>query len=390
METNSIEYSTILEKHLHIITLNVPYPVDYGGVFDLFYKLPALQQQGVKIHLHCFDYGRGKQDELNKYCVSVDYYERHEGHKGVSNCLPYIVASRKNELLLDNLLKDNYPIFMEGIHCTYLLNDARFTNRKTFVRIHNVEYQYYYELYCSTFSLLKKIYYLRESTLLKRYEHAIAHKATAYWGVTHKDVGLFRKDFGCKTIDYLPLYLPPTWQINSPLGLGHFCLYQADLSVEVNERAAIWLLSKVFSKIDVPFVVAGKNPSKKLQALAYERLNTCIVANPGEKEMQDMIAKAQINILPSYHTSGIKLKLLNALYNGRHCLVNDATVVGSGLEDACYIANDANEFKQIILKLKEQPFTTDHIKLRKKILLEMFNNEANAKQQVKWIWEDYA
>jgi hypothetical protein len=50
-----------MTRHLHIICLNVPFPVDYGGVFDLFYKLPALHDQGVKIHLHCFEYGRGEQ-----------------------------------------------------------------------------------------------------------------------------------------------------------------------------------------------------------------------------------------------------------------------------------------------------------------------------------------
>lgn len=71
----------------------MPYPVDYGGVFDLFYKIKELHSLGVKIHLHCFDYGRGEQPELNKYCEEVFYYSRNEGHKGFSFKLPYIVAS---------------------------------------------------------------------------------------------------------------------------------------------------------------------------------------------------------------------------------------------------------------------------------------------------------
>ena len=29
-------------KHLHIVTLDTPWPVNYGGVVDLFYKLKAL------------------------------------------------------------------------------------------------------------------------------------------------------------------------------------------------------------------------------------------------------------------------------------------------------------------------------------------------------------
>ncbi|MDI9363306.1 MAG: glycosyltransferase family 4 protein [Flavobacterium sp.] len=379
-----------MEKHLHIVCLNVPYPVNYGGVFDLFYKLPALQAAGVNIHLHCFCYGRGTQDELNKYCVSVNYYERRKGHKSISTSLPYIVASRKNDELLNNLLQDDYPIFMEGIHCTYLLNDERFAKRRKFVRIHNVEYQYYHDLYKTATSPFKKLYYWRESRLLKHYEAVIADKATAYWGVTHKDVAYYRSEYQCKTIEYLPLYIPPTWVVKGITGIGNFFLYQADLSVDANEKAAVWLLEKVFSKIEVPFVIAGKNPSEKLQRLAHTQLHTCIVINPSEREMQDMIAKAHVNILPSFHSTGIKLKLLNALYNGRHCLVNTATVDGSGLESLCHIANTANEFVAAVQAIENLPFVVEDLQLREIALKEMFNNTANAAQQVKWIWTDHA
>ena len=373
-----------MEKHLHIISLDVPYPVNYGGVVDLFYKLPALQAQGVQIHLHCFTNGRSEQAELHKYCVRVDYYERNEGHKGISNTLPYIVSSRKNEQLLQNLLQDEYPIFMEGVHCTYLLTDDRFKNRKCFVRIHNVEYQYYHDLCINTSSPVKKLYYWLESRLLKVYEKKIASKAI-FWGVTEKDDGVYRNVLGCKNIEYLPLYLPD-WKVSGMEGMGTYCLYHGDLGVDANEKAAIWLLEKVFSKLKIPFVIAGKNPSAKLDRLVHESGHTCLVANPSEKEMQDMIAKAHINVIPSYTTTGIKIKLINALFNGRHCLVNEATVTGSGLAATCHTGTTANAFCEILAQLYHQPFTSDEIKLRKHLLSSMFNNEANAKKQVEWIW----
>jgi hypothetical protein len=62
-----------------------------------------------------------------------------------------------------------------------------------------------------------------------------------------------------------------------------------------------------------------------------------------------MIAKAQINILPSFNNTGVKLKLLNALYNGRHCLVNKAGGVAGRLDKACTIAEDADDFKTGLL-----------------------------------------
>ncbi len=373
-----------MEKHLHIISFNVPFPADYGGAYDLFYKLPALQAAGVKIHLHCFDYGRGRQEALNQYCVSVDYYIREKGHKAISTTLPYIVSSRKNETLLNNLLKNDYPIFMEGVHCSYPLMDDRFKDRKCFVRLHNVEYQYYRDLSKSSSSLLKKVYYWNESRLLRKYESFIAKKAT-FWGVTEQDNNVYRQEFGCNNIELLPLYLPE-WEQSSLEGMGNYCLYHADLSVEANHKAAVWLLEQVFHKIKIPLVITGKNPSEKLVELAHLQSHTCLVANPSEKEMQDMIQKAHINVLPAFIHTGMKVKLINALFNGRHCVVNDAMVEGSGLASACYTGTTANAFQELISQLYHQPFTSNEIAGRKRLLSNMFNNAANAKKQIEWIW----
>jgi len=375
-----------VEKHLHIISFNVPWPADYGGSIDVFYKLPALYAQGVHIHLHCFDYGRGEQTELNKYCASVHYYERYTGHQSISNTLPYIVSSRKNEQLLQTLLKDGHPIFMEGVHCTYLLLDKRFANRKCFVRLHNVEYQYYHDLFKATSSPIKKLYYWVESRLLRSYEKKIAAKAV-FWGVTEKDNAVYRDELKCKNIDLLSLYLPG-WKVECNEGMGTYCLYHGDLSIDANEKAVTWLLKKVFHAIKVPLVVAGKDPSQHLTALIGDHSNARLIVNPSHKELQDMIAKAHINLIPSYTTTGMKVKLLNALFNGRHCVVNEATVAGSGLESACHIGTTANAFSEIIVQLYHQPFTRHEIDLRKRLLTNIFNNEANAKKQVKWIWGD--
>jgi hypothetical protein len=51
-----------MAKHLHIISFNVPYPLIMAGVIDVFYRIKALHDAGVKIHLHCFQYGREVAD----------------------------------------------------------------------------------------------------------------------------------------------------------------------------------------------------------------------------------------------------------------------------------------------------------------------------------------
>lgn len=378
-----------MEKHLHIITLNVPYPADYGGVYDLFYKLPALQQQGVKLHLHCFTKERQHQPELNKYCEEVFYYERNMSSKNLSSNLPYIVASRINEELNQRLLQSDYPIFMEGVHCTYITNDKRFEQRKKFVRIHNVEQKYYQQLAKFSNNIKKKIYYWLEAKKLARYEAQLAKNATAYWSVSPNDTDYYRQKLNCKTIDYLPLYLPD-WKVQAQEGLGTYCLYHGDLSVEENEYAVKWLLKNVFNKIEIPFVVAGKDPSGKITTMMSRNSLTCLVANPDAAQLEDIISKAHIHVLPSFSNTGIKIKLLNALYNGRHCIVNNQMIAGTPLAALCHVVNSAQEFKERIGMLYHQKFMAEENEFRNQELQENFSNEANAKQMVKWIWETYA
>jgi hypothetical protein len=373
-----------MEKHLHIVCLDVPYPLDYGGVFDLFCKIKTLHQLGIKIHLHCFEYGRGEQPELNKYCVEVNYYQREQGHKGFSHKLPYIVCSRSNELLLENLLKDDYPILLEGVHCTYLLNDERFKNRKIILRLHNVEYKYYQLLFHAEKKIAKKIYFWHESKLLKRYEKKIAPKAIVV-SVCADDAKLYASDCGAKEIHYLPVFLPFE-KVEHNNDAGCFCLYHGNLSVAENEAVACWLLKKVFNDIGVPFIIAGKNPSAKLIRQANGNPHVCLIANPSYEEMQDMISKAQINILPSFNYTGVKLKLLNALFNGRHCIVNDETIKGTPLQPVCHVCNDDYSFKEKIGKLYQQPFCHLEAESRREILSKHFDNTKNGEQLIKWIW----
>ncbi len=370
---------------MHIVSLDVPYPADYGGVVDLFYKLEALQQKGIRIHLHCFEYGRGKQAELNKYCEKVYYYPRAEGHKGFSFSIPYIVASRNNTLLWERLQKDNYPVLLEGIHCCYALNAGMLNDRRVVLRLHNVEHEYYKQLSKWEQSLVKKTYFHHESRLLQRFEKEIANKATVLT-VSEKDMQTYKQTFGAKQISYLPVFTGHTEVLSEP-GSGNFALYQGNLSVAENEKAATWLLTKVFNELDIPFVIAGKNPPERLVRLSHKKNNTCIVANPTPNEMEDLIKKAQLHVMPSFTNSGIKLKLINALFNGRHVITNDAMIEGTGLENLCHQANNAALMKYHIYRLFQTPFPQEEINRRKSILSRMFNREQNAEALIRLLFE---
>ncbi|HAN66417.1 MAG TPA: mannosyltransferase, partial [Chitinophagaceae bacterium] len=165
-----------------------------------------------------------------------------------------------------------------------------------------------------------------------------------------------------------------------------YCLYHGNLSISENEKAAEWLLNEVFNDIDVPIVIAGKDPSLPLQTLAHSQNHSCIVVNPSEREMQDMIQKAQLHVIPSLNQTGVKLKLLNALYNGKHCLTNKAGISGTGLHDVCTLVETAHDYKQAIRNLFLQDYGKADQAARVEQLQKVYCNEANGQKLISWIY----
>lgn len=373
-----------MAKHLHIVCFDVPYPPDYGGVIEVFSRIKALYLQGIKIHLHCFDYGRGKQDELNEYCEEVNYYKRYRGVKGFSLRLPYIVSSRRNKALLRNLLKDAHPVLLEGIHCTFFLFTNQLKDKKVFVRLHNVESEYYRELAKYERENIKRLYFINESRLLMKYEKKIAGKAV-FLAITQRDARIYNEYFVAAAIKYLPAFLP-YHSVTAKEGNGSYCLYHGNLSIAENEKAAAWLFQNIFEKINIPFIIAGKNPSKELAVLIKGDQNTSLISNPSSGQMDQLISNAHINILPSFNVTGIKMKLMNALYNGRFCIVNRASIEGTGLEPLCRIAETEKEFSTHITQLFDQPFTAVEIEKRSRLLNKLYNNTTNVEMLIQWIY----
>lgn len=124
-----------LSYNLNIVSFDVPFPANYGGVIDVYYKLLWLHKVGVKIHLHCFTYGREPAKELEQICEKVYYYERKTGLASNLSLLPYTVKSRQSLELEQNLLSNDFPILFEVLHTCYLLKDPRFKKRKKYTGI---------------------------------------------------------------------------------------------------------------------------------------------------------------------------------------------------------------------------------------------------------------
>ncbi len=281
-------------------------------------------------------------------------------------------------------MQDNHPVLLEGIHCTWFLYSGKLENRKAAVRLHNVEFEYYLELANTTDNFLKRIYFKRESILLKKYESAIANKSL-FIAVSEQDRNTYEQLFNAKNVKYLPVFLPFS-DVNAKTGSGSYCLYQGNLSVPENEKAAIWLIENVFAYLQIPLTVAGKNPSRKLLAQASKHNNISVIANPSQLQMEELVCNAHIHVLPSFNITGIKIKLLHALFSGRHVITNSAAIKGTRLHDVCHIADAPEEFVAQIDWLIQKPFYITDRDRRKKLLNSIFDIETNTAQLMQWLW----
>lgn len=353
-----------IHKHVNIISFDVPFPANYGGVIDVYYKLWYLKQAGVKIHLHCFAYGRAEAPELAALCESVNYYPRKTGWLSNLSWLPYTVKSRQSRDLEKKLLANDYPILFEVLHTCGLMTDKRFAGRRKIYRHSNIEHHYYRALANKERDWLKKIFLKIEAFKLWQFESRIK-KADVILAVNQKDCHYFKQKYP----RVQNLYLPSFHGNNAPevqMGKGDYLLFHGNLSIAENYDAAMWLIDHVFSKLHYPVVIAGLNPPDFLrQALSvYQHIQ--LMANVEEAQMADLVKNAHIHLLYTDQGTGLKLKLLNVLFKGRFVLCNRQMLEGTGLHEnhSLQVADTANDFLRIIPRLMSAEISKEHLQQR--------------------------
>ena len=146
-------------KVVHFVSFAVPFPPNYGGVIDVYYKIVKLKELGVSVILHAFTYDGRQQEDLTSICEEVHFYEREKSFLNQFSLLPFIVKSRHNESLLSRLLEDDYPIVFEGLHSTFFIQHPKLKYRSKFLRMHNIESDYYFHLYKAEKKWLNKMFF---------------------------------------------------------------------------------------------------------------------------------------------------------------------------------------------------------------------------------------
>lgn len=374
-----------MSNTVHVVCLDAPAPPDYGGAIDMFYKVKALYEIGLNIILHYFDYNKARHVEgLEKFCSEIHMYQRKSFLQALPLSRPFIVHSRVNENLIKRLNADGLPVLLEGLHCSGVVPFLQ-NKKRVVVRMHNDEARYYQSLAQAEKSYLRRGYYLQESRLLHKYQQQL-DKGISVACISETDVRRMQGKYRFQDVCFIPCFLP--WQsIRSKEGKGDYCLYHGNLAVAENEAAVLWLVKNVFNHLPFPLVVAGNNASERLTKMTTKHKNVFLVNNPPIEELAALIDDAHINVLPSTNNTGVKLKLLNALLNGRFCITNHNGAAGSKIEKGLFVKNTAGEWTMCIEELMEKMFAAPEMKERETVLA-LYDNRSNA-QKLSALWKRY-
>jgi hypothetical protein len=138
-------------------------------------------------------------------------------------------------------------------------------------------------------------------------------------------------------------------EVDVPGGLGDFCLYHGALGVPENDRAALFLVNEVFNGL-AGAPGGGRPRCEPGTAKAVAKANNVkLRENIPTEEITALVHAAQVNVLPTFQATGIKLKLLLCLFQGRHVVCNSPMVKDTGLEALCRV-HDAPETMRLSIQ----------------------------------------
>ena len=323
------------KKPLHIISFDNPYPANYGGVIEVYYKVKALHDLGYDIYLHCFYGDRAVvAPEVKAITKEVYLYPKVRRFSFLFSSIPFSVITRYSKVLEANIKAVNAPILFEGLQTTMLLRRADCTNDK-YLRLHNIESNFYGGLYASETNWFKKALFYFEKKKYQQYEQDLKPFKQVF---TLSPYEMEIVSNSTAAVRYVPVFHGN--KTVAPLtGKGNYSLYHGDLRLPDNKKVAAFLI-QIFKKLPKHTLVIASSAGKAfVEKQIKGSANIQFEWIKEDAQLNTLLANAHVNVLWSFQKSGTKLKVINALFKSRFCLINDNMVDDKDLLQLCEIAN---------------------------------------------------
>lgn len=339
------------EKVLHYICMDVPFPPNYGGIIDVFYKLKAFHQLGVKIYLHVYGFDANGLEQLKDFAEEVFYYPIKKNPFYFLSKKPFSVKSRNGRILLKNIKKIKAPIFFESLKTTDLIASDQLKEFSKYLRLHNIEQNYFDGLAQSEKDRVKHLMYSLEAKKYIKYEQIIS-KFNQVFTLSLSEQNYIQTNY--QKGKFVPVFHGnDSFPDLEPF--GKYVLYHGDLRAADNCKAVEYLID-VFRESEYPLVIASsiKEDWVKSKINAYQNIK--FVKLKDYQHLLQLFEDAHINIAWSFQEAGTKLKVVNALFNSRFSIINKNIIDDEKISNLCHEVNSTFDLLNKVDELMQQPF----------------------------------
>lgn len=287
-------------------------------------------------------------------------------------------------------------VHLEFSRYNFVTNYVKDKGKKVSLRVHNVEVDYYDNLYRSS----KNIKLLIRKKLIHRQERECLKNSSIVSCLTENDkqrlISLYPEEINEKRVEVIPVCLADrnkklskNLRLERDIHSGPYLLATGSLWYGPNVDGIIWFINNVwdsYSNTDlvrernIKLLVAGSNPNGKLKALINEYDNVDLVENP--EDMSPFFRNALLYIAPIFNGAGMKVKVAEALSYGLPVVGTKHAFIGYEIDDKVngYIANQKDEFTVSINQfLNNQPSAIENIKAK---VLELYNNRYSMQSSI--------
>ncbi|WP_374465061.1 hypothetical protein [Chryseobacterium sp.] len=372
-------------KELHIISFNYPYPPSYGGIIDVYYKIKALSDLGIKTHLHCFaDQIPSTIDrEIKEITENVFFYRKKKNPLLYFSSVPFAAAIRNSDILLKNLEKFKAPILFEGLQTTRIIYFLKDNGHKFYLRYHNNETEYYNGLSLSERNIFKKIIYKIESLKYTGYQKKLLKQFETVFCLSEKE---YQEVNTCSKNAQLVHIFHGNASVKPLDKKGNYFLFHGDLTTADNKRALNETIDLFKTLPQYKLIVASDRANEEIKRKISAVENISLTPIQTTENLHQLLENAHANILISYQNSGTKVKLFNTLYNSRFVIINGNITDDPFLMNLCLYGTDMNEIRQQIITSAEKEY--HDTEKRKKILEKNHSDKAKAEEMVKLIFKN--
>lgn len=277
--------------------------------------------------------------------------------------LPYSAVrftSRRFKSALLQLLKDNdYGIIqLEGLFLApYLELIRNNSNALVVYRAHNVEHLIWQRLYMRENNFLKKWYLRVLYSRIENYERSFINSYDLLVTITGNDLEILNTLGNKKPSIVAPfgMYIQGLSK-SKPVRSDNLCiLYIGALDWMPNIEALDWFLKEVWPAVrkrfpEMVFRVAGRNAKKNFLMDYAEKgvISHGEIDNPG-----DFLGENGIVVVPLFSGSGIRVRIIEAMFAGRPVIASSVAVSGIPVvnEINILLADDGERFVYYIEKL---------------------------------------